>query len=196
MNNKLKTLIKIALLGAIGGVVMAYTEFPIPLIPDFLKLDFSNITALLAAFALSPPAGIFVVLLKNIIKLLLTGTKSMGIGEFADIIISSAYVFTAGYFYIRNRTKKGAVLGVLYGSLTAVILGCAMNYFFIIPAYQIMLHFPIDAIIEMGHTANSWITDLKGIIVMAVLPFNILKWGLISLIMIYIYKPLSPIMKK
>jgi len=195
MNSNLKTLIKIALLGAIGGVIMIY-EIIIPFMPEFLKLDFSNITAILAAFALGPLPGVVVVILKNIIKFLLVGTKSMGIGEFADILITSSYVLTAGFIYKKNRTKKTALTGVLLGTAAAVVLSVAANYFIIIPAYQALMNFPLDAIIGLGSKANSHITDLKSLIVIGVLPFNVLKWSIISLIMIFIYKPLSPIMKK
>ena len=197
MKKGLKTTVKIALLGAIGAVLMTYLAFPIPFMPTFLKFDFSNITALLAAFALNPFAGFCVVLLKNVLRLLVVGFgPDLGVGEFADVLITSAIVFTAGILYQRNKSKKGAVIAVTVGAVVMSIVGTLANYFIMLPAYQYIAGFPLDTIIKMGSKVNPLISNLNSLIFFGILPFNIIKSAILSIIMILIYKKLSPILKK
>ena len=76
-----------AMLGAVAAVLM-YLEFPIPIMPSFVKLDVSELPALLAAYAYGPLSGIAVCLIKNLIKLPSTSTAAVGeLFNFAYVVM-------------------------------------------------------------------------------------------------------------
>ncbi|MBR5754046.1 MAG: ECF transporter S component, partial [Clostridia bacterium] len=82
-----------AVMAAIATILM-YIEFPIPVMPAFVKLDFSELPALLTSFALGPWYGALVCLLKNLIHLPVT--SSSGVGELANFLIGIFFVIPAG----------------------------------------------------------------------------------------------------
>ncbi len=185
------TMVKISFLSVISYVLMIL-EFPIPLFPSFLTIDLSDLPALIGAFAFGPMAGIIVELLKNILHLL---TKSMtgGVGELANFIVGSALIVPASIFYLIKRKRSYALLGMIVGTITMAMVGGLVNYFILIPFYaQIM---PIEQIIALGTAVNGAIVDLKTLILYAVVPFNILKGVVISILTLLMYKKISHIFK-
>ena len=76
---------------ALGAVLMVL-EIPVFFAPPFYKLDFSEIPMLFCSFYLGPVAGVLAELLKNLIKLLLKGTSTAFVGEFANFAVSCALV--------------------------------------------------------------------------------------------------------
>lgn len=182
-------MVKIALLSVISFVIM-FIEFPLPLFPPFLKIDLSDIGALVGAFAFGPLAGIAIELLKNILHLMRTSTG--GVGELANFIVGAALVGPAGFVYVRKKSMKTAVIGLVLGTVVMAIVGAAANYFILIPFYENFM--PIDQIIQMAQAANSLIVDLKSYILYAVIPFNMLKGIVVSVLTLLIYKRISPLL--
>jgi len=182
-------MVKVALLSVISFVIM-FIEFPLPLFPPFLKIDLSDIGALVGTFAFGPVAGIAIELLKNILHLMRTSTG--GVGELANFLVGAALVAPAGFVYARNKTMKSALLGLALGTITMGVVGAFANYYIIIPFYSNFM--PIDQIIGMAQAANSLIVDLKSYIIYAVIPFNILKGIAVSVLTLLIYKRISPLL--
>jgi riboflavin transporter FmnP len=182
-------MVKIALLSVISFVIM-FIEFPLPLFPPFLKIDLSDIGALVGAFAFGPVAGIAIELLKNILHLMRTSTG--GVGELANFIVGAALVGPAGFIYVRNKSMKTALLGLTFGTVVMAIVGAAANYFILIPFYENFM--PIDQIIQMAKASNSLIVDLNAYILYAVIPFNVLKGIVVSVLTLLIYKRISPLL--
>lgn len=182
---------RIAILSALAFVIM-FAEFPIPLFPVFLHIDFSDIPALLAAFALGPWSGAMVELIKNLIHLMIT--KTVGIGELANFIVGAAYVIPAGYVYKAMKNKKGALYGLIAGTVSMGIVASIFNYFVLLPLYATVLHFPIDAIVGMGTEANGAIVSVKSLVAYGILPFNLIKGIVVSIVVLLIYKKLSPLL--
>lgn len=189
-----KKMVKISILGAIGALLMFF-DFSTWFAPPFLKLDISDIPALLGSFAMGPVAGIIVQLIKNLLKLVLQGTGTGGVGELSNFIVGSAFAFTAGFIYSKNKTFKTAILGLIVGGALMVCLSTLSNYFVIFPLYSKILNLPIEELVKMGNAVNSRVVDLKTLIVFAVVPFNILKCTMNSIITILIYKKVSPILR-
>lgn len=185
-------LAKVAMLGAIGGILM-FLELTIPFVPPFLKLDFSDIPAFLAGFALGPTAGIAVVFIRNMIHFLF-GTWSRGVGELANFIIGVSFVLPASLIYARRKNKKNAMIGMIIGVLTMTAFAALANYFFLIPFYAVILGIPVGAIVEMSTAINVAIVDLKTLVIWGITPFNLFKGAMNILIMLLIYKRLSPIL--
>lgn len=182
-------MVKIALLSVISFVIM-FIEFPLPLFPPFLKIDLSDIGALVGAFAFGPVAGIAIELLKNVLHLMRTSTG--GVGELANFIVGAALVAPAGFIYTRKKSMKTALIGLAAGTLVMGLVGAIANYYILIPFYANFM--PIDQIIGMAQAANSLIVDLNSYILYAVIPFNILKGIVVSILTILIYKRISPLL--
>ena len=176
------------------AVVLMYLEIPLPLMPPFLKFDFSEVPVLVGSFALGPVYGIVIELLKNLIHLPVTGT--MGIGEVSNFITGSIYVFTAGMVYQRLRTRKGAVMGMLSATLLLALVAAPFNYFVTLPLYGSVLNFSTEAIVGMSAKMNPAITSKETLIVLAFVPFNLFKGIVVALITFFIYKPISKLINK
>ena len=172
-----------------AAVILMLMDFPIVFMPGFLKMDLSEIPAIIGAFSMGPLAGLWVMLLKNLLHL--TNSQTAGIGELANFLIGSAFVLTAGFIYRRYKSRQGAITALLAGTIAMTVAAAALNYWVLIPLYQAVLNFPGEAVVNMGHAVNPFIINLKTFILFAIIPFNLLKGLLVSLITILIYKKLS-----
>ena len=143
----LRALIVCALFGGLGFVLMIL-EFPLPmLIPPFIKLDFSEIPAIIVSFAYGPFFGVLVCLIKNLLHLFVT--TSAGVGELSNFILGAIFVGLAGFVYRKNKSRKSALLGSLAGAVAMAVLGVITNYFIVYPAYTVLYGMPMPAIVGM-----------------------------------------------
>ena len=185
----------IGMLGAIATVLMLF-EIPLPFAPPFYEIDFSEVPVLVGCFALGPFAGVLIEFVKILLNLVLNGTVTAGVGEIANFCIGCALCVPAGIIYRRVKTKKGATIGLVSGTLIMTILGCFINAYIMLPTYAKAFKIPIEGLIEMGTKVNGNITDLFTFVMFAVVPFNLLKGILVSIIVLLIYKKISPIIKR
>ena len=197
MKTKLGTreIATIGMLGAIAVVLMLF-EVPLPFAPPFYEIDFSEVPVLIGCFALGPIAGVLIELIKILLNLVINGSVTAGVGEFANFCIGCSFCIPAGIIYKRKKTKKGAMIGLISGTLIMTFLGCFINAYIMLPTYAKAFKIPIEGLIEMGTKVNASITDLFTFVMFAVVPFNLLKGILVSIIVILIYKKISPIIKK
>ena len=133
---------------------------------------------------------------KILLNLIINGSATAGVGELANFCIGCSFCIPAGMIYRRKKTKKGAMLGLISGTLIMTILGCFINAYIMLPTYAKAFQMPIDSLIEMGTKVNASITDLFTFVMFAVVPFNLLKGVLVSIIVMLIYKKISPIIKR
>ena len=189
--SKVRVLTGTAMLGAVAAVLM-YLEFPIPIMPAFVKLDVSELPALIASFAYGPVSGILVCLIKNLIKL--PSTSTAAVGELFNFVMGALFVGVAGLIYKRNKTRKGAIVGALLGALVMAVVSVPYNYFIVYPAYVVMYHLPLDAIIGMYQAINPNVNGLLACLLVFNLPFTFVKGALDAVLCFLIYKPLSPIL--
>lgn len=192
--NKTKRLVLTAMLGAISTILMIL-EFPMPLIPPFVKMDFSELPVILGGFIMGPLNGSLIALIKVILNLALNGTSTAGIGELANLIYSLAYMLPAVFIYRRLKTKKGAVISLAVGTVTASIISLAMNIFVIFPVYAKLMGLDANTIIGLGASANPYVKDMVTLMFFSMLPFNIFKYGLTSVITFIFYKKLSHLIR-
>lgn len=189
-NYKLHKMTMVSMLSAISSVLM-FLSFSVPFLPPFLKLDFSELPALIASFTFGPLSGVAVVLVKNLINLLFTTTG--GIGEFANFIIGSSFVLSAGLIYKHKKTKKLALISLFSATVIMAFFAAAANYFVLFPVYSYVI--PMDSLINMFTQINSHLNSLLSIITIVIIPFNLVKGTMISIITFFIYKKLSAILK-
>ena len=181
-----------AIMGAVGFVLMLL-EFPLAfMIPSFIKFDFSELPALITAFAVGPWWGVLVCLIKNALHLFVGSTA--GVGELSNFVLGAIFVFFAGLVYQKKKTRAGALIGSLVGAVLMAGISVATNYFFVYPIYAKML-IPMDAIIAMYSAILPKADTLIETLVVFNLPFNLAKGLIDAAICFMVYKKLSPILK-
>lgn len=190
----IKTIAKIAVLAAIAVVVMLWS-FPILfLAPNFYKFDFSEVIVLLGGFALGPLAACCIEALKILLNLLLNGTSTAYVGEFANLVMGIALVVPAAFIYSREKTFKGALKGMVAGTLCLVIVGDLINYFVMLPLYVDLFHFPLEAIVSAGNKIFPAVTSKATFVLLCVSLFNLFKGVISCLVATAVYKKVSPIL--
>ncbi len=181
------------ILGALGFVLMLL-EFPLPfIIPSFIKLDFSEIPALISAFAYGPLYGILVCLIKNLLHLFVT--SSAGVGELSNFVLGTIFVGVTGVIYEKIHSRKGALIGSLIGAFIMAVISIFTNYFIVYPAFSVLYGLPMEAILGMYKALLSSIDNLFEALIIFNLPFNLGKGILDAAICFMIYKKISPILK-
>lgn len=189
-----RALVQIGMLSAIAVVLMLF-EVPLPFAPSFYEIDFSEVPVLVGCFVMGPVAGAAIEFVKILLNFLINGTVTAGVGELGNFLIGCAFCVPAGIIYRKNRSRKGAIIGMVTGTLFMTVIGCFINGFVLLPAYAKAFHMPIDAIVGMGTAVNGHINSLTTLVLFAVVPFNLLKGVLVSLIVFLIYKKISPIFR-
>lgn len=188
-----RSLVVTAMLSAVAFVLM-FIEFPIPIMPSFVKLDISDLPPLLGSFALGPVYGAVIELLKNLLHILIKGTSSAGVGELFNFLCGSFMCVAAGIIYHFKRSRKSAVIASLVGCAIMALLSLPLNYFLVYPAYVKYYGMPLEAIIGMYQAILPSVDSLLDCLVVFNVPFTFCK-GLIDAILCFlIYKPLSPIL--
>lgn len=182
----------VAIMTAIAYVLMLL-EFPIPIMPSFIKLDFSELPALLASFSLGPWYGALVCILKNLLHLPFSG--SLYIGELSNVLLGLFFVVPAGYIYQANRTKKGALMASLFGALVMAIVCMPINYFLIYPLYGKFMNFTNDIILGLYQVIMPSLKNLPQALLIFNVPFTFGK-GLCDVALTFlIYKRISPLIQ-
>ncbi len=185
----------IGMLSAIA-IILNLFSFPLWFAPSFYKIDLSELPVIIGAFALGPVAGVTIETVKIILNLLINGTNTAFVGEIANFVMGCAFAVPAGIIYYRSKTKKNACIGLIIACLFSVIAGSLLNAFVLLPAYAKAFGMPVQAFVDMGAALNKGIKSLSSFIFLAVAPFNLIKYGLVSLITMLIYKPISRVIKK
>ncbi|MCF7923875.1 MAG: ECF transporter S component [Candidatus Izimaplasma sp.] len=194
-NKSLKRLVVISLLGTISGILMVL-EFPIPwLAPDFYGVDFSEVPVLVGAFSYGPVAGIIIEGLKIIVKLAIKPTSTFLVGELANFLVGLAFVVPASIIYAQKKTKKRAIIGLAVGGLTMAIVAALLNAFVLLPVFALMMGAHVDDFVALGNMIFPFITNVFTFMVFSVVPFNLVKATLVSVIVVIIYKRISPLIK-
>ncbi len=198
MNTKKKiwttqTLITTAMLAAIAGVLMSL-EISIPLIPSFYKVDFSDVPSIIALFLMGPIPAVCVEVIKILIKLVTIGTSSMFVGDLSNLLSIVAYILPLWLVYYKlGRTKKASIAALLISVPCRIVYACFANVFILLPMYAAAMEMPIDGIIEFAATINPAIHDMTTFVLLATIPFNLLKIGLNYIVGFLVFENLSRI---
>lgn len=186
--NAMFNLTRCGLLSAMA-VILFYIEIPIV---AFYKLDLSTLPAIMAGFAMGPMQGVAVIIIKNLVHVL--GTSTAGVGELADILMSCAFVVPASLLYRSGKTRKGALKAMVAGSAAMTVCGVLVNYFLLIPAYQVLMNLPLEVIIGMGQKVFSFIDTTMELVIFITAPFNLFKAAVLSCVTYLLYKRVSPLL--
>ncbi|MDO5708157.1 MAG: ECF transporter S component [Andreesenia angusta] len=181
-----KYMAKNAVLSVIAFLLMLL-EIPLWFTPEFLKMDLSDLPAVIAAFAMGPIAGIIVESIKVILKIGITSTATAGVGELANFLVGSIFSVTAAIIYRKNRNKKNILLGLIAGTVVMSVVASILNYIVLLPFYSKAYGLPLTVIVDMAKSLNSYVVDLRTFIAFGIFPFNIFKGIILTIITYAIY---------
>ena len=183
-----------------GAAVLQVLEFSIPLVPSFIKLDFSDLPALLGTFSLGPVYGVAIQLVKNLLHL--PFGSSAGVGELSNFILGAVFVFVAGAIYKHSKSRKSALVGSVAGAAAMALISIITNYFIVYPAYVVLYNLPLDAIVGMYEAILGGVSHvptenaLFNCLLVFNIPFTLAKGLLDTALCFLIYKPLSPLLHR
>ena len=184
------------MLSAIAFILM-FLDFPVPFMPSFIKLDISELPALIGSFAMGPVCGVLVCLIKNLIHLTMSSTG--GVGELSNFVLGVAFVLPAGLIYRYKKSKKGAVIGALVGALLMAVFSVVSNYYVVYPFYYNFM--PEEAIIGAYNailqvvSKDAQITGILPCLIGFNMPFTFFKGVISVVITLFTYKHISPLLK-
>ncbi len=191
---KVKKIAFIGLMGAVSAVLMLF-RFPIPFMPPFLSFDLSGLMEMLGGFMFGPMAAACIIVVKILLQLVMQGSFSLGTGELQNLILSCSYVLPALIIYHRNKTKKMAITGMAVSTIFVSVMAVFTNLYLIIPFYVKLFGMSMDDIITMCRTVNPAMKNVTTMAVFGLLPFNLIKYGVTSLVTFIVYKRLSRVIK-
>lgn len=179
-----------AMLSAIAYVLM-FLDFSVPFMPSFIKMDLSELPALIGAFAYGPIAGVVICLVKNVIHLMITTTG--GVGELSNFLLGASFVLVAGGVYRFKKSRTGALIGSVLGAFIMGVFSIISNYFLVYPIYYNFM--PQDAILAAYQLIFGGVNNILECLIVFNAPFTFIK-GMISVVITFIiYKRISPILK-
>ena len=171
------------------AAVLHMLDFPLPfLAPTFYKLDFSEVPVLLAGFFLGPSATVACEGIKILLKLLLKGTSTAFVGDFANFVVGCCFVLPATVIYHVRKTKRSAIVGLTVGTVSMAILGSAFNAVYLLPKFSELFHMSLDSIIAMGTSIFPGVNSISTFVFFCVAPLNVIKGALVSVLTMLLYK--------
>ena len=191
---KTRNIAVIGMLSAIAAVLFLF-EIPLPFAPSFYELDFSELPVLIGSFALGPVAGVTIELCKILLKLVIKSTTTAFVGDFANFIIGCSMVVPASIIYHKFKSKKSALISLVTGTLIMTVFGSLFNAFYLLPAFSELYGLPLDEIVALGHQVNGSINSVSTLVLFAVVPFNLLKGAILTVLTMLLYKHISPLIK-
>ncbi len=184
----IRKLVMTALMAALSSVLMFFS-FNVPLMPSFIKMDLSELPALIAAFAMGPLSGATVCLVKNLVNLFFTTTG--GVGELSNFLLGVFFVVPAGIIYRLRPRLSGAVIGSVVGAMLMAVLSVFSNYYVVYPIYTAFI--PMDAIIGMYQAINPSVKNLWQCLLVFNMPFTFIKGMVSAVITMAVYKKITPL---
>ena len=178
----------IAICAALAAV-LHMLDFPLPFIaPEFYKLDFSEVPVMLCGFYLGPSAAVLCEAVKILLKLLLKGTSTAFVGDFANFVVGCSLVLPATAIYHIKRRKQSAIWGSVCGTAVLTVFGSAFNAIYLLPKFSQLFGLPLDNIIAMGSAINPGIESVSTFVLLAVAPLNLIKGICVSVLTLLLYK--------
>ncbi len=188
---KLSPARRVAIIGVCAALaaVLHILDFPLPfLAPEFYKLDFSELPVMLCGFYLGPTATVVCEAAKILLKLLLKGTTTAFVGDFANFVVGCSLVLPAAGIYHLRKSRKSAVLGLVCGTALITVFGSLFNAVYLLPRFAQLYGLPLENILAMGSAVNPAIHSVSTFVLLAVAPLNLLKGVSVSVLTMLLYK--------
>ena len=171
------------------ATVLHVLDFPLLfLAPEFYKLDFSELPVLLCGFYLGPTATVACEGVKILLKLVVKGTSTAFVGDFANFVVGCSFVLPATIWYHLHKNKSGAIVGLILGTASMSILGSAFNAVYLLPKFSQLFGLPLETIIGMGTAIRSGVNSVTTFVMLCVAPLNVVKGVMVSILTLLLYK--------
>ena len=178
----------IAVCSAIA-TVLHVLDFPLLFIaPEFYKLDFSELPVMLCGFYLGPSAAVACEGVKILLKLIVKGTSTAYVGDFANFVVGCSFALPATIWYHIHKSKHSAVIGLVLGTISMAVLGSAFNAVYLLPKFSQLFELPLEAIISMGAKIHGSIHSVSTFVMFCVAPLNVVKGVMVSVLTMLLYK--------
>lgn len=188
----------VGIMSSLSVILYYFLKFNLPFFPPWLDIQVSEIPALITGFAYGPYAGFLVIFIRFIVKI--PATITAGVGEFADLVLSSSLVLISSLMYSKNRTIKGALKGTVIGVVVCTIFSIFVNWFILIPAYVNIAEFPLPALAGLLSNSTGLNVTVDNFmfyyLLLGVLPFNLLRYVLVAIFTFMLYKRTHMILKR
>ena len=186
--SKARRITIVAICSAIA-TILHLLDFPLLfLAPEFYKLDFSELPVMLCGFYLGPAASVACEAIKILLKLLIKGTSTAFVGDFANFCVGCSFVLPAVILYHIKKSRASAIFGLAIGTIVLTIFGSAFNAIYLLPKFAQLYGMPLDVIVAMGTKVNGNITNVSSFVLLAVAPLNLIKGVSISVLTMLLYK--------
>ena len=186
--SKARRITIVAICSAIA-TILHMLDFPLLfLAPEFYKLDFSELPVMLCGFYLGPATSVACEAIKILLKLLIKGTSTAFVGDFANFCVGCSFVLPAVILYHIKKSRTSAIFGLAIGTIVLTIFGSAFNAIYLLPKFAQLYGMPLDVIVAMGTKVNGNITNVSSFVLLAVAPLNLIKGISISVLTMLLYK--------
>ena len=186
MKLNLKNMVLASIMGAISGVLMLF-KFPLPIAPTFMKMDFSDSVLIIGGFLTGPVYSLAMIFIKWIVKLIITSTSTAYAGELSGLILNISFILPMSYFYSKNKTKKTAIILMIIFSITTSLIAIFTNVYMIFPLYGLSG----NAIVGPFKVLFPFVDSVWQVMLISILPFNLMKIAINSIIALVLYKKVS-----
>ena len=186
-----RVIAQVGILAAIS-YLLRFFEVPLPIFPPFLRIDLSDVVAVFGGISMGPVVGFIIVVIKNLLQAL-TGSSTGGVGEFANILIAGPYVLMICIFCKKVKSYKNVLIGAVIGTIAMAIVGSVVNYFIMFPLYSKVM-IPMEVIIAMGTALNPKVTDLFSFMIWLIIPFNIVKGAIMTVVILPLFKKMEKLL--
>ena len=182
---------RVSIIGICSAIAMVLhvLDFPVLfLAPEFYKLDFSELPVLLCGFYLGPTATVACEGVKILLKLLVKGTSTAFVGDFANFVVGCSFVLPATFWYHIHKSRHSAVIGLVLGTICMAVLGSAFNAVYLLPKFSQLYGLPLEVIISMGTAIRGGVSSVTTFVILCVAPLNLLKGTMVSVLTMLLYK--------
>ena len=182
---------RVSIIGICSAIAMVLHVLDFPLLflaPEFYKLDFSELPVLLCGFYLGPTATVACEGVKILLKLLIKGTSTAFVGDFANFVVGCSFVLPATIWYHSHRSRHGAIIGLSLGTVSMAVLGSAFNAIYLLPKFSELYGLPLETIVAMGTAIRGGVNSVTTFVMLCVAPLNVVKGAVVSVLTLLLYK--------
>ncbi|MCG1009076.1 ECF transporter S component [Salinicoccus sp. ID82-1] len=174
---RLERLIIISILAALSFILMLI-QFPIPFLPPFLTVDFSDIPAFIGFIVFGGGAGALIIIMKIVLYGLLMASEP--IGPLSNMLAAFSLLLPIYFIYAKYRTKRSLIAGFIAGIIVLTAMMAVLNYFVLLPMYGIIVD------------QSDLIANIRAVVTAGIIPFNLIKGTLVCLAAYIVYVKVIP----
>ncbi len=177
MKTSVNQMVKMGVLAALSIVLMMIIRFPIIPGVTFLEYEPADVPILIGGFIFGPIPGLIITVVVSAIQAVTVSAGSGWIGALMHVIATGSFVLVSGVFYKKVHNLKGAIIGLIAGTITMTLIMIPLNLVFT----TLFMGVPMETVVAM--------------LVPAIIPFNLLKGLINSTLTVLVYKSVGKVLR-